>query len=685
MPSANRSPVSRRPGAGAIPPLLLLLALAPAACEGREPDAPVEPLRGGLTATEDALAEAYGVFKALFTCAPGSTVCADAGIGIEQDKTYVIGFGFHPGLSTTKILFNGAPVSGQATIDFPNGNVTAVLQGPTSGPLFDLYFVKNAVGAGTVKPEPVDQIFKVGQFAPDPAVPGQHRLSVHVGTAPFPQKGVNFDLDLVVVTLRGKSPTSNVVAVGARTLFEKRFFRERAGATLDPVTGTRANFVETDDPLVQRGAQLFANEGFGGNGRRCVTCHPLANNQTIDPAFVAGLPPSDPLFHFPAGLEDSGMLPHALIRENVDGFDQPTKRFVERGVPHTLSLSTSIGVVGTGVGANDGNESEAGISSFPPPDQRTGWSGDGAPGRGTLQEFAFGAIVQHYTLSLARVPGTDFRIPTQGELDALEAFQLFGGRQRTADVRKLTFGDSAADAGKSSATGEGVCLACHVDLFGVQSINNNFDTGVENLPIPFRTATNMPKDGGFGLRHADGSPGSIATGFGNGTFNAPPLAEAADTPPFFHNGAVSVIEDAVAFYQSPQFLSSPATIFAVPSLTPESIQNIGAFLRSLNALVNIVQVRRRAVYLQTHATTGGTAIMNLAIKDTQDALDDLGAPALAGAATQDARIALLNVKAILENTLPFANQQPSTEMIQVLTWLGLARGDLLTGNPDNEF
>src|SRR5881409_3017957 len=103
-----------------------------------------------------------------------------------------------------------------------------------------------------------------------------------------------------------------------------------------------------------------------------------------------------------------------MIRENVDGTEDPTIKFVERSVPHTLSMSTSIGEVGTGLG-----QSSNGGTGFdgPPPDQRTGWSGDGAPGRGTLNEFAFGAINQHYTKTLNRVPGTDFRIPTQEELD----------------------------------------------------------------------------------------------------------------------------------------------------------------------------------------------------------------------------------------------------------------------------
>ena len=44
------------------------------------------------------------------------------------------------------------------------------------------------------------------------------------------------------------------------------------------------------------GADLFFNETFGGNGRTCGTCHPSANNFTLDPAFIAKLPASDPLF-----------------------------------------------------------------------------------------------------------------------------------------------------------------------------------------------------------------------------------------------------------------------------------------------------------------------------------------------------------------------------------------------------
>src|SRR5262249_59248938 len=104
------------------------------------------------------------------------------------------------------------------------------------------------------------------------------------------------DVEMVVVTRSGQQPSSSRIAVGSRTIFEKRFFRERAGKTLDPVSGPVANNVETTDQLVARGAQLFFNETFGGNGRTCGTCHRAEDYLTIDVPFIATLPKADPLF-----------------------------------------------------------------------------------------------------------------------------------------------------------------------------------------------------------------------------------------------------------------------------------------------------------------------------------------------------------------------------------------------------
>lgn len=72
-----------------------------------------------------------------------------------------------------------------------------------------------------------------------------------------------------------------------------------------------------------------------------------------------------------------------------------------------------------------------------------------------------------------------------------------------------------------------------------------FDTGVEGLPDqPARlTGEKVPQDDGFGRP-------------GDGTFNVPPLVEAADTGPLFHNNAIETIEGAVGFYNGAAFNNS---------------------------------------------------------------------------------------------------------------------------------
>ncbi len=178
------------------------------------------------------------------------------------------------------------------------------------------------------------------------------------------------------------------------------------------------------EALIAKGERLFFEETFGGNGRTCGTCHRRENNFTIDPVFIATLPPDDPLFIAETNPELAGleipilMRRFGLILENVDGTQDPTNKFTMRSVPHTLALSTSIGSAST----------EA-------PLQNTGWSGDGAPGDGTLREFATGAVVQHFTRTLERIPGRDFRLPTPAELEALEAFQAKrGSRPHAAET-----------------------------------------------------------------------------------------------------------------------------------------------------------------------------------------------------------------------------------------------------------
>jgi mono/diheme cytochrome c family protein len=368
--------------------------------------------------------------------------------------------------------------------------------------------------------------------------------------------------------------------------------------------------------LIAQGANLFFNERFNGNGRTCATCHPADNNFTLDPAFIAQLPPDDPLFVAEtnpalAGLENSQMLRQfALVTENVDGFDKPG---ILRAVPHTLALPTS-------------------VQSFAGP--RTGWSGDGAPGDGSLSSFATGAVTQHFPRSLNRVPGVDFRLPTPAELGALEAFQLSLGRQ-SDPVLPLPLKGAAATSGQGLFLNNfGKCSRCHVNGganadFGAGSLgNDNFDTGVESFaPQPPRPPGQViPPDGGFGR-----DPRPSGLGFGNGQFNTPPLVEAADTPPFFHNNSVQTIEDAVAFYNSAAFNNSSGAIVAGGNinLTPPQVTQVAAFLRVLNALENIRSATEMLGDAQSLTTEPAllTRLLALASKDLGDAikvLDDAG-------------------------------------------------------------
>jgi hypothetical protein len=360
--------------------------------------------------------------------------------------------------------------------------------------------------------------------------------------------------------------------------------------------------------LVAKGRDLFFNETFAGNGRTCGTCHPAENNFTIDPAFIATLPKDNPLFvaEFNPALRENFENPalmreFGLILENLDGFDDLKNKFVMRGVPHVLGLRTSV--------ASPGGP-------------RTGWSGDGAPGDGSLRSFATGAVIQHFTKTLNRVPGVDFRLPTDEELDALEAFQLSLGRQQDL-VLPLRLKGTVPKRGQEIFLDNklGKCNLCHVNAgatanFGGGSLGNaNFNTGVEDLPDqPARLTTQkVPRDDGFRTP-------------GDGTFNVPPLVESADSGPFFHNNAIETIEGAVAFYDGDAFNNSPAGL-ALKRADPRGvgieldgtqIVAVAAFLRVVNALENI---RESLTLLEASLKVSSTERQRLLERAAQETAD----------------------------------------------------------------
>jgi len=361
--------------------------------------------------------------------------------------------------------------------------------------------------------------------------------------------------------------------------------------------------------LIERGEQIFLTETFDGNGRTCGSCHRPTDNFGLTPAFIASLPDTDPLFvaesnpDLASNFENPRLMREfALILENQDGFSDLPNDFNMRGIPHTLALKTSID---TRLGP------------------RTGWSGDGAPGDGSLRSFATGAVIQHFTKTTNRVAGVDFRLPTDDELDALEAFQLSLGREEDLQLPLPLKGVVAARGQEIFLDNTlGKCNACHFNagangdpaIFGPDPGNLNFNTGVEDLPDQPADLTGelVPPDDGFGVP-------------GNGEFNTPTLVEAADTGPFFHNNSVETIEGAVEFYNGDAFTNSPAGQLLIGAtgsainLDATQVVAVAAFLRVINALENI----RSSIDLLDRANAvsgnGDKMLLDRALSETEDA------------------------------------------------------------------
>lgn len=418
----------------------------------------------------------------------------------------------------------------------------------------------------------------------------------------------------------GESGEESVQAIAQPLTFNQRL----AGCQDDP--RVLAGLVSVETCV---GADIFFRETFEGNGRTCSTCHRVENDFTIDSTFIATLPSDDPLFvaEFDpalANLERPAIMrssASALILENVDGVEpDPNVRFTLRSTPHTWSMGTSV------------TRPPDGIS---PPVDRTGWSGDGAPGQGRLKDFSTGAVFQHATRSLDRIAGVDFRLPDDNELNAVTRYLEELGRTNDLWLPNTFLTDAGAESGRQLFLGPVArCNNCHQNAGANSTIaaggNRNFNTGVESA----RSAAlaGIPVDGGFLATPAnpDGS-------FGDGTFNSTPLVEAADTGPFFHtdtsvSGAsahdtpvATTIEQAIAFYDSPAFAASPAGQVGPIDLTATQIDQLGRFLRVVNAAFNVQVALERldaALELANHFQNDHLAMQRQMLALARIELDD---------------------------------------------------------------
>lgn len=609
--------------------------------------------------------------------------------GLARDgdaRHLVLALTYVKGLSTAFTVGRGF-----ARFDLMKGTLAVEASGLPESDSYDVWLIDNTPGPGhTVLPEAGDSMKRVGTLI-------RHGATASLDARLEPAALEDFYVDLVVVTPSGQSPATARWLVGSPSLFQRLYYQEARGGgkrldvqeetqesvwaaplrTLVPAAAYAKKPGPPDDQsleqLIARGEDLFFNETFNGNGRTCATCHPADNNFTIDPAFIATLPPRDPLFvaEFMDALnfdkngglrfEDPELMrTYGLIVENVDGFGDLAHRFTMRGVPHTLGMSFSL----TPSGA-DGTST--------PPVHRTGWSGDGAPNDGSLRQFAVGAVTQHFPLTLSRTPGVDFRLPTDDELDAMEAFQLSLGRQEELNLATLLLRGERPARGKELFMTEAKCNTCHGNAganLPDEPVNSNFDTGVEFVPDhPARLVKSYPSDGGFGTNPAGGfdsvvpNPGDGS--FGNRTFNVVSLVEAADTGPFFHNNALATLEGAIDFYDSETFNETEiGQSLGGIELSPTDVEAVAAFLRVINALENnrsSLELNQRALgLLGTGRPVSITPLLRRSRAEIEDAREVLAAVGL----HPDAVVRLKIAEQLIVSASTTASRPKQEELIQ---------------------
>lgn len=339
----------------------------------------------------------------------------------------------------------------------------------------------------------------------------------------------SLQVDSVIVAKPGRDLANQGALYGSTSLFQKIFhyptskhrqavasskFAVIASAHASGLT-PRGYSDALSAELVNEGRRLFFNETFNGNGRTCGTCHHEDDNLALSLRTIASLPADDPLFIVEQKFRSDGspnplyqdyrmekpelMRKAGLILENLDGFREEdgafTTRAVMRAPQHILSLRTTL--------APPPAISNDGTLPINPDDlvfvERTGWTGDGSPTgfdqeffasnarelTGSLRDFTVGAIRQHFPRTLERSVARsdangqtrepDFRMPTERELDALEAFMLSTSTaQPRDDLNQIRLKDELAERGRQNYLGFNVfdetpddgrpplnCQACH--------------------------------------------------------------------------------------------------------------------------------------------------------------------------------------------------------------------------------
>ncbi|WKJ89003.1 hypothetical protein QZJ86_13330 [Methylomonas montana] len=578
--------------------------------------------------------------------------------------------------------------SGVALLNLVSGQLQVAVNGLSDAEQHDVWLLDNHKTANA------DSAIKIGRLS------ANHRLITQLDA----DRLNGFAIDGIAIATANQTPQSGGLLFGSPSLLQRLYYTERYWPTANLGTAkaevgqpqparapfefllpktAQASAGESNDRLtrlIARGQQIFTEETFAGNGRTCATCHRPDNNHTIDPNYIAKLPKTDPLFVAETRPELADLEKPALLRQfglfiaNIDGFDRPpVMRSASHllGIANTLTFETAVNPgYGNGEFSQDNdyfNAHDAEAQQSGTHTQAIGWSSDGAPDGGSLRDFAKGAIKQHMPKTLVRAENIDFRLPTEDELDALEAYMLSLGRSSEINLANMYFKSPLVQNGlllfntkNNPKLGDGSvvygttanCNGCHSNAGGISSTTNanpTRDTGVERMrdQLHHLADPNVAYDGGFGQQlqtdcgpnfdqtcYSDGSQAPSGTTtrpsdhHGLNRFNTPSLIEAADTAPYFHNNSVTTLEETVAYYNTDAFNASPGAYTSSKAnrqgkLDSSQVIAVAMFLRSINVLENIRSsnlLDQKAIALNGEQSIRS---LKLAIADTQDAIDVL--------------------------------------------------------------
>ena len=253
------------------------------------------------------------------------------------------------------------------------------------------------------------------------------------------------------------------------------------------------------DRLISRGATLFFEGTFGGNGRTCGTCHPASNNFTIDPAFIRDAARQRSALR---GRVQSGT--GSARAAATDAAVRPDPR--EPGWPRRSGRKVR----------------DARRASDARPADDAGKGHEPREGAGSNDRLVGRRVAGHRVVARIR----DWRRDAAFHQDDWRASpaatsrcrpSISSMRWKRSSCRSAALqisisprsrswtGTSRPDKslflnGTGSPSAGGTCGFCHVNggAFSINGQNRNFNTNVEGVAHPARAIQDFPRDGGFG-------------------------------------------------------------------------------------------------------------------------------------------------------------------------------------------